>query len=940
MNPQIHGGKQWKKELLRVVPIYVTSRPGAGSAVLDVSHFLDSYVESCIKSAVEQFSPSGSARQGGRKEQREMRIMLRAKQIGTLSHCARTFYISGSRCGNAEGASCTCSEDETSVPTRHPKSTLKANTANGAPTKAGSPCLQNASGSIIHQKSGCTGPVQHVVSSSSSLRSDSSPPNRNTDNMNAGARASGTDMLNSSKLTAGRFVKAGMATVSMFSELVSHNTPGTEPGPQRCMADSTQPSFNTVSSNDKSHNRPNYSKRQPSLNLVGVSDSSSTCPSSSVEKPSMRGNVKTKQNVSESSISNNGLSSGAKNQRQSVRQKAKYHSNSFTSDGKPGGRIFERKVTDSTTETAGSTNRFHNPIKSARLHTGCPPSAGKLVKSGHAIEQYYHTLQRLKWGPTTEDALDKLQYKLDPFQANQVLKLLHDHSIALEFFRWLKSQPGFKHDEHTYTTMIGILGQARQFGAMRRLIEEMINDGCQPTVVTYNRLIHAYGRANYLDEAVKVFRDMQEVGHQPDRVTYSTLIDIHAKAGYLEIALGLYQRMQDVGLSPDTFTYSVMVNCLGKGGHLAAAYKLFCEMIEQGCVPNLVTYNIMIALQAKARNYPCVVKLYRDMQAAGFRPDKITYSIVMEVLGHGGHLNEAEAVFMEMTRDWAPDEPVYGLLVDLWGKAGNVEKARAWYQAMLNAGLRPNVPTCNSLLSAFLRVHRFADACDVLENMLGLGLVPSLQTYTLLLSCCTESPSEMGPCCKLMALSGHPAHSFLLSLPDAEPNGGNVKAHASSFFDLMHSEDRESKRGLVDAVIDFLHKSGLKEEAGLVWEVAAERNVYPDSVREKRKCYWLINLHVMSEGTAVTALSRTLAWFHRQMLTSGTGPTRIDIVTGWGRRSRITGSSLVRQAVQELLHLFNFPFFTESGNSGCFVGHGESLSRWLLNSYVDRMHLL
>ncbi|KAF9625533.1 hypothetical protein IFM89_023844 [Coptis chinensis] len=106
-------------------------------------------------------------------------------------------------------------------------------------------------------------------------------------------------------------------------------------------------------------------------------------------------------------------------------------------------------------------------------------------------------------------------------------------------------------------------------------------------------------------------------------------------------------------------------------------------------------------------------------------------------------------------------------------------------------------------------------------------------------------------------------------------------------------EDRESKRGLVDAVIDFLNKSGLKEEARSVWEVAAQKNVYPDAVREKSSCYWLINLHVMSDGTSIITLSRTLAWFRRQLLISGIGPMRIDIVTGWGRRNRVTGSSLL-----------------------------------------------
>ncbi|KAH0875902.1 hypothetical protein HID58_073264 [Brassica napus] len=538
----------------------------------------------------------------------------------------------------------------------------------------------------------------------------------------------------------------------------------------------------------------------------------------------------------------------------------------------------------------------------------------------HVIEKVSSILRRFKWGPAAEEALHNSGFKMDAYQANQVLKQIDNYANSLGFFYWLKTQPGFKHDEHTYTTMVGNLGRAKQFGEINNLLNEMVRDGCQPNTVTYNRLIHSYGRANYLKEAMNVFNQMQEAGCEPDRVTYCTLIDIHAKAGFLDVAMDMYHRMQVAGLSPDTFTYSVIINCLGKAGHLVSAHRLFCEELPER-----------------------VEAIPRD-ERFRFRPDKVTYSIVMEVLGQCGFLEEAEGVFTEMEREnWVPDEHVYGLIVDLWGKAGDVEKAWRWYQAMLHAGVRPNVPTCNSLLSTLLRGHRLSEAYNLLQSMMAFGLQSSLQTYTLLLSCCTEARSnfDLGFCGQLMAVSGHPAHTFLLKMPPAgSDNGQKVRDHVSSFLDYMHSEDRESKRGLIDAIVEFLHKSGLKEEAGSVWEVAAVKNVYPDALREKSCSYWLINLHVMSEGTAVTALSRTLAWFRKQMLVSGECPSRIDIVTGWGRRSRVTGSSMVRQAVEELLNVFNFPFFTENGNSGCFVGCGEPLKNWLSESYVERMHLL
>ncbi|KAH7529163.1 hypothetical protein FEM48_Zijuj05G0155300 [Ziziphus jujuba var. spinosa] len=876
-----------------------------------------------------------------------MQMMLRAKQIGNISSSARSLFLSGTRCSGADGNSCTCPEDETCVSQRQKKRTdqlLAENPSSTLSSKTSARVGTFIRGDVVKAASSQKASADHPASLKQVATIPASLEGSDCVNYAGNVDTSQKDVAHSAPFIADQFAKAGVAAVNFLSDMVNYKIPfsdGSAMLPKNYVVDSSRSLSGIKPSNVKHVKRENFSSVHPKSSSEVPSGSSRASNYHAMkgkgDKSSLiKGLNQVPFTKTDNSVLTKSVSSDTRN-KQAIPQRSRAHFNNFNSD-------FSSSVQDSDVNIVSSINNgFGKPTRDTKLPSGYAPMKRPPTSTGHLVQSVSHILQGLKWGPAAEEALKNLNYSMDAYQANQILKQLQNHSVALSFFYWLKQQPGFKHDGHTYTTMVGILGRARQFGAINRLLHQMVEEGCQPNVVTYNRLIHSYGRANYLREALNVFNQMQDAGCEPDRVTYCTLIDIHAKAGFLDIALRLYDRMQEAGLSPDTFTYSVIINCLGKAGHLAAANRLFCKMVDQGCSPNLVTYNIMIALQAKARNYEAALKLYRDLQNVGFQPDKVTYSIVMEVLGHCGYLEEAEALFLEMIRKkWVPDEPVYGLLVDLWGKSGNVEKAWGWYQAMLNARLRPNVPTCNSMLSAFLRVHRLSDAYNLLQSMVDLGLNPSLQTYTLLLSCCTEAQSsyDMGFCGQLMAITGHPAHSFLLSMPSAGPDGQNVRDHMSRFLDLMHSEDRESKRGLVDAVVDFLHKSGLKEEAGSVWEVAAEKNVYPDAIKEKSSCYWLINLHVMSDGTAVTALSRTLAWFRQQMLISGIGPSRIDIVTGWGRRSRITGTSLVRQAVQDLLQMFSFPFFTENSNSGCFVGCGEPLNRWLLQSYVERMHLL
>ncbi|VVA95280.1 unnamed protein product [Arabis nemorensis] len=869
--------------------------------------------------------------------------MIRAKQISNLSSSARSFFLSGTRSSAADGNSCTSTEDEICVSRRQQIRNEVVQTGKRATNLAA-----GLAGTILPVEAGkqtvVPKNVEHFTRPSLLPQHVSSPalPGK-SDSVNHASVTIEEDIV---APIGDKIFKAGIGTVNFLSDIANYKIPlsnGTEVVglPKSCMVDPTRPITSVKSSNVKVIGREDLAKVHPRSASNDKSDQVPINNSRGSKEAERSGFVKglkqASNEVAQNSFEAQDLPTPGK--RKSMPQRTNVDSTRYAS----GGCGYNVQVLDDRTMKS-SVEGFSKPSREMmRVTPGTAPTPRQYCNSGYAIENVSNILRRFKWGPAAEEALHNFGFRMDAYQANQVLKQMDNYANALGFFYWLKRQPGFKHDGHTYTTMVGNLGRAKQFGAIKKLLDEMVRDGCQPNTVTYNRLIHSYGRANYLNEALNVFNQMQEAGCEPDRVTYCTLIDIHAKAGYLDIAMDMYQRMQAAGLSPDTFTYSVIINCLGKAGHLPAAHRLFCEMVGQGCTPNLVTFNIMIALHAKARNYESALKLYRDMKIAGFRPDKVTYSIVMEVFGHCGFLEEAEGVFTEMQhKNWIPDEPVYGLLVDLWGKAGNVEKAWQWYQAMLHAGLRPNVPTCNSLLSTFLRVHRLSEARNLLQSMLALGLQASLQTYTLLLSSCTDARSnfDMGFCCELMAVSGHPAHLFLLRMPPAGPDGQKVRDHVSSFLDFMHSEDRESKRGLMDAVVDFLHKSGLKEEAGSVWEVAAVKNVYPDALREKSCSYWLINLHVMSEGTAVIALSRTLAWFRKQMLVSGECPSRIDIVTGWGRRSRVTGTSMVRQAVEELLNIFNFPFFTENGNSGCFVGCGEPLKNWLLESYVERMHLL
>ncbi|PSR96659.1 Pentatricopeptide repeat-containing protein, partial [Actinidia chinensis var. chinensis] len=457
--------------------------------------------------------------------------MLRAKHLGTLSQSARFFFLSGSRCNAADGSSCTCTEDENCI-LRRQQTRNEVRPAQTAPAivpktsaRVGSLMSGDAVKVVNSHKAASVeypAPRPEVVSATTSLA--------RTDSVNyaSGIDAVQSDTVYPSPPMSDQFVKAGIAAVSFLSDLVNYKIPMSDGSgmlislPQNYVVDRTRPLSNIKSSNVKTFRKD----KVPGKSFVEAE----TGPIPTVNSHGAKGTVGKSGLVNGfNTVSNNGarnsvdtyeVTSDSLGWKKNVPYRSKGHANHFmsivqTSEGKFGDNI------------AAGLNKLPRETK---IPTGVSPLTRQFASNGRVVETVSHILRQLKWGPATQETLGKLNCSMDAYQGNQVLKQLQDHSVALSFFYWLKRQAGFKHDGHTYTTMIGILGRARQFGAINKLLDQMIRDGCQPNVVTYNRIIHSYGRANYLNEAVNVFKQMQESGCEPDRVTYCTLIDIHAKA--------------------------------------------------------------------------------------------------------------------------------------------------------------------------------------------------------------------------------------------------------------------------------------------------------------------------------------------------------------------------------------------------------------------------
>ncbi|KAF8378376.1 hypothetical protein HHK36_029715 [Tetracentron sinense] len=208
----------------------------------------------------------------------------------------------------------------------------------------------------------------------------------------------------------------------------------------------------------------------------------------------------------------------------------------------------------------------------------------------------------------------------------------------------------------------------------------------------------------------------------------------------------------------------------------------------------------------------------RMQEEDGRRPDGVVILGVLMACTHAGFVEEGLFLLnnMESQDNVVPKHKHYSCTVDLQGR---------------------------SLLNIYMGAWRSKDACRIQRMMDDRGMKKTLGFGVI----------------ELDGEAGIAAVGFLSELV-------NYKLPISHGSDVLLSPelfDRFYKAPLQHSIVMEVlgHCGNLKEAEA----------VYADGllVGRKRSCYLLINRHVMSDGTTVTALSRIFAWLCRQMLENG-----------------------------------------------------------------------
>jgi len=382
------------------------------------------------------------------------------------------------------------------------------------------------------------------------------------------------------------------------------------------------------------------------------------------------------------------------------------------------------------------------------------------------------------------------------------------------------------------------LAAVRQTKDRRQIVAALSQLAPLRSVKEHTSFISAFGRVRDSRAALSLFADMESAGFAADVICIAAVIAACVRGGQWRRALEHFEGLPARGLRPNAFVYSSAIAACDKGGEWERALELLAEMPSIGLLPNIVCYNCAISACANAAQHEHALELLDEMRRRGLTPDAISFNSAISACD----------------------------------KAGRWDQALALLYRMEVSGVKPDAISFSSAIAACGHGGRWERALGLLGAMERRGIPPSVYAYNACIAAC--------------GAAGQPDHA--LSLFE------RLETDAS----LALQPDAVTFNAVLDAV------APQRARARTLWKLGLARGLF-------RGCeQWdgptpLLDLHELSEGAAEAAVRWWLEERVPSKLASADDaqarPTRLELVTGWGKNRASYQSGDVRERVEAVL---------------------------------------
>ncbi|KAK9750963.1 hypothetical protein RND81_02G232900 [Saponaria officinalis] len=312
-----------------------------------------------------------------------------------------------------------------------------------------------------------------------------------------------------------------------------------------------------------------------------------------------------------------------------------------------------------------------------------------------------------------------------------------DWKAALAVFRWVESRSYYEHLPEEFDLIVDILGKAKQFSKMRKLVNEM-RERNLVSINTVAKMMRRFSGARQWKDAVRTFDELRTFGLEKNTESMNLLLDTLCKENQVEMARVIFMELKS-HISPSLHTFNIFIHGWCKIKRVEEADWTLQEMKGCGFAPCVISYSTIIKSYCHLLNWEKVYELLDVMKAQGCQPSVVTYTIIMSSLTKVGKFEDALKIGdMVKSSGYKADTTFYNALIHTYGKARLVREAFEVFKVeMPKNGVPPNTETYNTLIAMFCYHGQEHMAFEILEDLEKSGVCKAdLQTYDPLLKFC------------------------------------------------------------------------------------------------------------------------------------------------------------------------------------------------------------
>ncbi|KAK7285095.1 hypothetical protein RJT34_19853 [Clitoria ternatea] len=230
--------------------------------------------------------------------------------------------------------------------------------------------------------------------------------------------------------------------------------------------------------------------------------------------------------------------------------------------------------------------------------------------------------------------------------------------------------------------------------------------------------------------------DIKKEGRVMDAQTFGLVADSLVKLGKEDEALGIFKNLEKYKCPIDEFTATAIINALCSKGHAKRAEGVVWHHKDKITSTKACIYRSLLYGWSVQRNVKEARRIIKEMKADGVVPNLICYNTFLRCLceqnlkhNPSGLVPKDLNVMMEMRSYKVFPTLSYNILLSCLGKTRRVKESCQILETMKNSDCTPDWISNYLVAWVVFLSGRFGKGKEVVDQMIGEGLVPNHKFY-------------------------------------------------------------------------------------------------------------------------------------------------------------------------------------------------------------------